>query len=91
MFNRCGCKPYYFFFVLLFTASLGNHEGIAQEILLQVGGVAVIKVGAAAENAAAEMGKTKRGLKVAGICDSFPRHLLRYVILRSVAWITRIR
>jgi hypothetical protein len=31
------------FFVLLFTAPLGNHESIAQEIYLPVGGVAVIK------------------------------------------------
>ena len=50
MFNRCECKPYYFFvFVLLITAPLGNHESIAQEIHLPVGGVAVIKVGAATE------------------------------------------
>jgi len=49
-FNRCGCKPYYFFvFILLFTTPLGNHESIAREIHLPAGGVAVIKVGAATE------------------------------------------
>ncbi len=29
-------------------------------------------------------GNSKRGLKVSGICDSFPRYLQRYFILRSV-------
>jgi chaperonin GroEL len=44
----------------LFTAPLGNHESIAREIRLLVGGVAVIKVGAATET---EMKEKKAGVE----------------------------
>jgi hypothetical protein len=66
---------------LLFLPPLGNHESIDRKIRLPGAGAAMIKVGAAAGNVAAGMErqrdrKTKRGLKVAGIYDSVPRHLL---------------